>query len=99
MSPIVCAVTVRHRRGYHAASHTLVVLSAATGAVVDNDAFPTTAAGLARVMGWSAQRIDEGSALIRGRGDRLLRRDPDRAPRARWVPRGIGGTFACRRPW
>ncbi len=56
MSPIVCAVTVRHRRGHHAASHTLVVLSAATGAVVDNDTFPTTAAGLARAMGWNARR-------------------------------------------
>ena len=31
----------------HAASHTLAVLAAGTGAVLDNDTFPSTAAGLA----------------------------------------------------
>lgn len=48
----------------HAASHTLAVLAAGTGAVLDNDTFPSTAAGLARAVGWTARRIGEGSALF-----------------------------------
>lgn len=40
----------------HARSHALSILTAATGAVVDEAQFPATAAGLARSIAWVARR-------------------------------------------
>ena len=47
----------------HAATHAYAVLVAATGAVVDQADFPTSAAGLARAAGWIARRAP-GTRLI-----------------------------------
>ncbi|MDD9205110.1 transposase, partial [Georgenia sp. 10Sc9-8] len=40
----------------HAATHTLAVLEAETGAVLDEATFPTTVAGLARAISWISRR-------------------------------------------
>lgn len=48
----------------HAATHTLSVLTAATGSVIDTDSFPTTAAGLSRALAWVARRSPEGAVLV-----------------------------------
>lgn len=42
----------------HARSHALSILIAATGAVVDEDQFPATDAGMARAVAWVARRTD-----------------------------------------
>ena len=48
----------------HAATHTLAVLCAATGAVLHKETFPTSSPGLGRALGWVARRIGEARALI-----------------------------------
>lgn len=48
----------------HAATHTFAVLAAASGAVVDQDTFPTTASGLGRALSWIDRRVGQASALV-----------------------------------
>jgi len=48
----------------HASTHTLAVLAAATGTVLDKETFPTSSPGLGRALGWIARRIGGASALI-----------------------------------
>lgn len=48
----------------HTATHTLAVLTAATGSVIDTDTFPTTTAGLSRALTWVARRTPEGAVLV-----------------------------------
>lgn len=42
----------------HARKHVYTILTAATGAVIDTKAFPTTAAGINRAIAWVARRTD-----------------------------------------
>jgi len=49
---------------HHAATHTLAVLAAPSGAVVDQDTFPTTPSGLGRALSWIARRVGQASALV-----------------------------------
>jgi transposase len=48
----------------HAATHSLALVTGATGAVVDQSVFPNTPPGLDRALTWITHRIDEQSALI-----------------------------------
>ena len=48
----------------HAATHSLALVIAATGAVVDEAVFPNTPPGLDRALGWITRRIAEQSALV-----------------------------------
>lgn len=50
----------------HAATHTLAVLDARTGAVLDTHTFPTSLPGLSRAAAWIARRCDGGpdAALV-----------------------------------
>jgi transposase len=48
----------------HAATHTFAVLAAPSGAVVDQDTFPTTAPGLGRALSWIDRRVGQASALV-----------------------------------
>ena len=48
----------------HAATHSLALVIAATGAVVDEAVFPNTPPGLDRALGWITCRIAEQSALV-----------------------------------
>ena len=48
----------------HAATHTLAVLAAPSGAIVDQDTFPTTPSGLGRALSWIARRVGEASVLV-----------------------------------
>lgn len=48
----------------HARSHALSILSAATGAVVDEDQFPATDAGMARAISWVGRRTDGDLATL-----------------------------------
>ena len=47
----------------HAATHSLALVTAATGGVVDQAVFPTTSRGLDRVTSWITHRIGDSSAL------------------------------------
>ncbi len=53
---------VAHRRPFvvgvdtHARTHTLAIVAAATGELVDTGEFPTTAAGMARAIAWAGRR-------------------------------------------
>lgn len=47
----------------HAATNTLAVIDAATGAELDSATFPTTTAGLARATTWVQVRVEAGSVL------------------------------------
>jgi transposase len=48
----------------HAATHSLALVIAATGAVVDEAVFPNTPLGLDRALSWITRRIAEQSALV-----------------------------------
>jgi transposase len=48
----------------HAATHSLTLVAAATGAVVDQAVFPNTAPGLDRALTWIIGRIDGQTALV-----------------------------------
>jgi transposase len=48
----------------HAATHSLALVTAATGAVVDEAVFPNAPPGLDRARGWIARRIAEQAALV-----------------------------------
>ena len=55
----------------HAATHSLALVNAATGAVVDESVFPNTPPGLDRALTWITRRIGEHS-IDRHRGGRFL---------------------------
>jgi transposase len=90
----------------HAATHSLALVSASTGALVDQAVFPNTPPGLDRALTWIAQRIDGQSALVviegvgsygAGLADRvvaggLLVAEPSAMPAAQ--RRGVGKTDA-----
>jgi transposase len=48
----------------HAASHTMSLLSAATGGVVDQRTFPTSPAGLRRALTWIRSRTHNRTCLV-----------------------------------
>ena len=48
----------------HAATHTLSVITAATGAVIDQAVFSTTPSGLDRALTWITRHVDEHAALV-----------------------------------
>jgi transposase len=48
----------------HAATHSLALVTAATGAVVEESVFPNTPSGLDRGCTWISRRIDGRSALV-----------------------------------
>lgn len=48
----------------HAATHTLAVVDAVTGASIDQDTFPTTRAGLNRAVGWADRRVGDEPTLF-----------------------------------
>jgi transposase len=48
----------------HAASHTMTLLIAATGAVVEHRTFPTSAAGLRRALSWVGTRTQDRTCLV-----------------------------------
>jgi len=48
----------------HAATHTLSVITAATGAVIDQAVFWTTPSGLDRARTWITRYVDEHAALV-----------------------------------
>ena len=48
----------------HAATHSLVLVTAATGAIVDQAVFPNTPPGLDRALTWISHRIGSQPALI-----------------------------------
>jgi transposase len=48
----------------HAATHSLALLTAATGAVVDQSVFPNTPPGLDRALNWITHRIGGRPALV-----------------------------------
>lgn len=48
----------------HAATHSLALINAANGAVVDQSVFPNTGPGLDRALNWITHRIGELSALV-----------------------------------
>jgi hypothetical protein len=48
----------------HAATHSLSLITAATGAVVDQAVFPTTPPGLDRALAWIRRGIGGRSALV-----------------------------------
>jgi transposase len=48
----------------HAATHSLALITAATGAVTDHAVFPNTPPGLDRALTWIIRRIDGQSALV-----------------------------------
>jgi len=48
----------------HAATHTLAVVDAVTGAQVDRQTFPVTPAGLNRAVDWAARRADSDATLF-----------------------------------
>lgn len=48
----------------HAATHSLALVTATTGAVVDQAVFPNTPPGLGRALSWITHRIGEQSALV-----------------------------------
>jgi hypothetical protein len=48
----------------HAATHSLALVTAATGAVIDQSVFPNTAPGLDRALTWITHRTAEQPALI-----------------------------------
>ena len=54
----------------HAAAHTYAIVSAASGAAVDEASFPTTTAGLHRARNWVSRRTqgDLGAVLIAAEG-------------------------------
>ena len=90
----------------HAATHSLALVSASTGAVVDQAVFPNTPPGLDRALTWITHRIGELSALVviegvgsygAGLADRvtaggLLVAEPSAMPAAE--RRGVGKTDA-----
>ncbi|GGK63145.1 IS110 family transposase [Nocardia camponoti] len=66
----------------HAANHTLSVVTAATGAALDQASFPASTAGLERAAAWVTRRTAEQAALVviegigsygAGLAERLLR--------------------------
>jgi transposase len=48
----------------HAATHSLSVVTAATGAVVDQSMFPTNPSGLERAVTWISRRVGEHATLV-----------------------------------
>lgn len=48
----------------HAATHTLAVVKAATGAELERATFPTSPAGLARTLGWIERHSHPGSLIV-----------------------------------
>lgn len=48
----------------HARTHTLSILMAATGAIVDEGQFPATEAGMARAIAWVGHRTDGDAATL-----------------------------------
>ncbi|MCB0939122.1 MAG: IS110 family transposase [Mycobacterium sp.] len=90
----------------HAGTHSLALVSASTGALVDQAVFPNTPPGLDRALTWIVQRIDGQSALVviegvgsygAGLADRvvaggLLVAEPSAMPAAQ--RRGVGKTDA-----
>ena len=90
----------------HAATHSLALVVASTGAVIDQAVFPDTPAALDRALTWIAHRIDGQSSLIviegvgsygAGLADRviaggLMVAEPSAMPAAE--RRGVGKTDA-----
>ena len=48
----------------HAATHTMTLLIAATGAMVEQRTFPTSAAGLRRALTWIGNRTQDRTCLV-----------------------------------
>jgi len=48
----------------HAATHTLALVAAATGALIDHVMFPSTTAGLSRAHGWIIRRVADELTLV-----------------------------------
>lgn len=48
----------------HAATHSLALVSAATGGVVDQAVFPNCPAGCDRALGWTSRGVAGQSALV-----------------------------------
>ena len=48
----------------HAATHTVAVIDAVTGAEIDRETFPVTTAGLHRVVDWAARRAGGAATLF-----------------------------------
>jgi transposase len=48
----------------HAATHSLALVAAATGGVIDEAVFPNTPSGLDRALTWIIRRIDGQLALV-----------------------------------
>ncbi|UZG55083.1 hypothetical protein ONE62_34415 [Rhodococcus opacus] len=48
----------------HAATHSLSVVTAATGAIVDQSMFPTNPSGLERAVTWISRRVGEHATLV-----------------------------------
>jgi transposase len=48
----------------HPATHSLALISATTGAVVDQSVFPTTPSGLDRALTWITRRVGNDSVLV-----------------------------------
>ena len=90
----------------HAATHSLALVSASTGALIDQSVFPNTPPGLDRALTWITHRIAGQSALVviegvgsygAGLADRviaggLLVAEPSAMPAAE--RRGVGKTDA-----
>jgi transposase len=68
----------------HAATHTLSVITAATGAVIDQAVFSTTPSGLDRALTGITRYVDEHAALVVIEGVGSY---------------GAGLTGACRQRW
>ena len=58
----------------HAATHSLALVTAATGGIVTEAVFPNSPAGLDRALRWIAGKINGESALIVIEGGWVLRR-------------------------
>jgi hypothetical protein len=79
----------------HAATHTMSLLIAATGAVVEHRNFPTSAAGLRRALTWIGNRtqdrtclvVVEGTGSYGGAADRAFHPGRDRRRRGPDHPR------------
>ncbi len=90
----------------HAATHTLALVTAATGAVVDQAVFPTTSPGLDRALTWIERGIGGRAALVviegigsygAGLAERVGGADlfvAEPAPMAAAQRRGVGKTDA-----
>jgi hypothetical protein len=81
----------------HAASHAFAVVTAVNGAVISQDEFPATSAGVSRAVAWVARRggqPDDVLVVVEGIGSydadvaRAFARAGDRVAQAGAQPRG-----------